>query len=406
MSIRDNAFGAFCSDRSVFVPGAASGSLKGLTFAAKDVFDIAGHRTGAGNPDWLRTHDPATVTASAVQRLLDAGATLVGKTHTDELTYSLNGENRHYGTPINPNAPGRVPGGSSSGSAVATAAGPVDFALGTDTGGSVRLPASNCGIFGFRPTHGRIPNDHVVPLAPSFDTVGWFARDAAMLERVGGALLAGECVNPTPARLLLANDAFDLVRREARPALESAIETVTEILGPSQEVRLYPGDAREWMMSFRLLQGAEVWECHGEWIRQNRPEFGQEIRDRFEWAAAIDPATLPRAGEVRAEVTEQLDNLLGRDGFLCIPTSPSIALPLKSGGEELEQFRSNALALLCVAGLARLPQVSLPLASFDGCPLGVSLIGPRGSDTRLLKAVNRLKPASFQRFPRLQSPRA
>jgi amidase len=323
-----------------------------------------------------------------VQRLLDAGATLVGKTHTDELTYSLNGENHHYGTPVNPNAPGRIPGGSSSGSAVATAAGLVDFALGTDTGGSVRLPASNCGIFGFRPTHGCTPNNHVVPLAPSFDTVGWFARDAAMLERVGQVLLPGECGDVSSARILLATDAFGLVSSNIRLALDSAIETVTETLGLSQEVRLYPGDAREWMKSFRLLQGAEAWACHGEWIRQNQPEFGQEIRDRFEWAAAIDPATLPRAHEVRAEVTERLDNLLGRDMFLCIPTSPSIALPLKSGGEELEKFRSNALALLCVAGLARLPQVSLPLASFGGCPLGVSLIGPRGSDARLLKAVS------------------
>jgi amidase len=390
MNIRDNSLGAFCADRSVFVPGADSGILEGLTFAAKDVFDIEGHRTGAGNPDWLRTHQPAKVTARAVQRLLDAGATLVGKTHTDELTYSLNGENYHYGTPVNPNAPGRIPGGSSSGSAVAVAAGLVDFALGTDTGGSVRLPASNCGIFGFRPTHGRIPNDHVVPLAPSFDTVGWFTRDADMLALIGQVFLPDETAHSSPVHLLLATDAFELVRREVRPALDSAIETVAGALGHPQDVRLYPGDVQEWMMRFRLLQGAEVWACHGEWIRQVRPEFGPEIRDRFEWAAAIDPADLPRAREVRAEVTQHLDDLLGRDGILCLPTSPDIALPLKSGGKELEQFRSAALALLCLAGLARLPQVSLPLASLGGCPLGVSLLGPRGSDARLLKVAKRL----------------
>ncbi len=388
MSTPDNSLGAFCADRPVFLRGSSSGSLAGLTFAAKDVFDLAGHRTGAGNPDWLRTHEPARVTASAVQRLLDAGATLVGKTHTDELTYSLNGENHHYGTPVNPNAPGRIPGGSSSGSAVAVAAGLVDFALGTDTGGSVRLPASNCGIFGFRPTHGRIPNDHVVPLAPSFDTVGWFARDADMLARVGQVFLPGKNARSSPLRLLLATDALDLVRRQVRPALDSAIEMVAGALGRPQDVRLYPGDVQDWMMSFRLLQGAEVWGCHGEWIRQARPELGPEIRDRFEWAAAIDPAVLPRAREVRAEATQYLDDLLGQDGILCMPTSPDIALPLNSGGKELEQFRSDALALLCVAGLARLPQVNLPLASFDGCPLGVSLIGPRGSDERLLACIS------------------
>jgi amidase len=385
MNTRDDVYGAFCSERSFLVPGATSGSLAGLTFAAKDVFDITGHRTGAGNPDWLRTHQPATVTASAVQRLLDAGATLVGKAHTDELTFSLNGENHHYGTPVNPRAPGRIPGGSSSGSAVATAAGLVDFALGTDTGGSVRLPAGNCGIYGFRPSHGLVPNDHVVPLAPGFDTVGWFARDADLLERVGRELLPGEALDRSPVRLLLATDAFGLVSGLARPALDPAIEQITGALGPAQDVLLYPGDTREWMMAFRILQGAEVWQCHGEWIRQVRPEFGPDIHARFEWAASIDPGELPHAREVRAEVTRHLAGLLGQDRILCIPTSPSIALPLNSGGDELEQFRSKALALLCVAGLAGLPQVSMPLASNDGCPLGISLLGPRFSDARLLQ---------------------
>jgi len=388
MSTPDRAFGAFCTDRKVFIPGAPSGSLQGLTFAAKDVFDIAGFRTGAGNPDWLRTHPPASTTASAVQKMLDAGATLLGKTHTDELTFSLNGENYHYGTPVNPNAPGRIPGGSSSGSAAATAGGQVDFALGTDTGGSVRLPASNCGLYGFRPTHGCIPNDHVVPLAPGFDTVGWFARDPAMLARIGRVLLGEELNGQRLTRLLLATDAFDLVFSDVRPALDSAIASISEALGPAQEIVLYAGKAAEWMTSFRLLQGAQIWQTHGEWIRHTRPVFGPDIRDRFEWAAQIDPAALPGARAVRAEVAAYIDALLGRDGILCIPTSPSIALPVGSAGEELEQFRSRALALLCVAGLAGLPQVSLPLAAFDGCPLGLSLIGPRDSDHRLLQIVS------------------
>lgn len=376
--------GAFCEDRDVQLNGAASGPLADLTFAAKDVFDVAGFRTGAGNPDWLRTHPPARDTASAVQKLLDAGASLVGKTHTDELTYSLNGENHHYGTPVNPNAPGRIPGGSSSGSASAVAGGLVDFALGTDTGGSVRLPASNCGIFGFRPTHGSVPNDHVVPLAPSFDTVGWFTRDADLLERVGHVLLNQKHEDGAPPRLLLSPDAMSLVIDDCRPALEAAIMNVTGALGTAHEVSLYQGREEEWMNSFRLLQGAEVWQTHGEWIRTNNPEFGPEIQGRFEWAASIGPELLPRAREIRTQVSRQLNELLGQDGVLCIPSSPSIALLKNAGGEELEQFRSHALSLLCVAGLAGLPQVSLPLATHDGCPLGVSLLGSRGADLRLL----------------------
>lgn len=382
--IRNSNLGAFCTDRPVFIPATGPGSLSGLAFAVKDVFDIAGHPTGAGNPDWLRTQPPASSTASAVKRLLDAGATLVGKTQTDELTYSLNGENYHYGTPLNPQAPGRIPGGSSSGSAVAVAGGLVDFALGTDTGGSVRLPASNCGIYGFRPSHGQVPNDHTVPLAPSFDTVGWFAREATVLQRVGRALLCGKSVNTQTSRLLVAEDAFGFVSSEARPALDQAIATLCKSAGSRQDVDIFSGHADDWMTSFRVLQGVEAWRCHGGWIRSHKPVFGCDIRDRFEWAARIDPRTVAPARAIREEVTSFLDRLLGTDGVLCIPTSPSIALPINAAGQELEDFRTNALKLLCLAGLAGLPQVSLPLVSVDSCPLGVSLIGPRNSDLQLL----------------------
>src|SRR5262249_46188864 len=148
---QDN-LGAFCRHTHVAVKSTGAGPLANLIFGVKDIYDVAGHKTGFGSPDWLATHRPATRTAPSVQILLDAGADLVGKTHTDELTYRLTGENAHYGTPINVNAPGRIPGGSSSGSAAAVAGRLVDFAVGSDTGGSVRAPASFCGIYGIRPT--------------------------------------------------------------------------------------------------------------------------------------------------------------------------------------------------------------------------------------------------------------
>ena len=170
---------AFCAHSTARLQGAPGRPLSGLAFAAKDLFDIAGHVTGAGNPDWLALHSPASRTAPVVQALVDAGADMVGKTHTDELSRGILGENAHYGTPTNPNAPGRVPGGSSSGSAAAVAGGLVEFAIGTDTGGSVRIPASFCGIFGIRPSHGRLSLAGVVGQAPSFDTVGWFAREVS-----------------------------------------------------------------------------------------------------------------------------------------------------------------------------------------------------------------------------------
>ena len=205
-----NAF----ANLDVHVPGAPDGPLSGMAFAAKDIFDVAGHVTGGGNPDWQRTHDPAERTAPAVQALLDAGATLVGKTHTDELTRGILGRNPHYGTPVNPAAPGRVPGGSSSGSASAVAGGVVDFALGSDTGGSVRMPSSFCGLYGLRPTHGRISLDGVLPQASSFDTVGWFARDAVTFERAGRVLLQSTATGTTPKRLIVAEDLFEVVDEE------------------------------------------------------------------------------------------------------------------------------------------------------------------------------------------------
>ena len=219
--------------------GAPDGPLRGLTFAVKDVFDIAGHRTGNGNPVWLETHPPADATASAVERLLAAGAGMVGKTQTDELAYSLNGENVHYGTPVNPRAPGRIPGGSSSGSAVAVAGGLVDFALGTDCGGSVRLPASYCGIYGIRTTHGLVPADGVVDLAKSFDTVGWFARDAAMMLRVGEVLLPS-ARDFVPKRLLIAEDAFAFAGARGRRGARWRVgEAESGLAGSSRDQGLY-----------------------------------------------------------------------------------------------------------------------------------------------------------------------
>src|SRR6202163_733421 len=191
MSI-DDRLNAFCRYEDVALEGIPTGRLLGCSFAVKDVFDLAGYRTGNGHPRWLETHPPAERTASAVERLLAAGARMVGKTYCDEMTYSINGENVHYGTPINPKAPGHVPGGSSSGSAAAVSGGLVDLALGTDCGGSVRIPASYCGIIGLRPTHGRVSDKGVLPFGPSFDVVGWFARDIDLFAKVGDVLLGDD----------------------------------------------------------------------------------------------------------------------------------------------------------------------------------------------------------------------
>jgi amidase len=387
-----NRLGAFCPHIDLNVAGAAQGPLAGLTFAAKDLFDVAGHTTGSGNPTWLATHPPAAATAPAVQALLDAGARLVGKTITDELAFSINGENAHYGTPLNSKAPQRIPGGSSSGSASAVAGGAVPLALGTDTGGSVRVPAAFCGIYGFRPTHGRIPLEGVTPLAPSFDAVGWFTRDADLLERVGRVLLGlRDDEEGQPRSLLLVEDAFAMTEPSVRTALGPAIDAVTATLGSPRDVTLSADGLGEgWLNAFRTLQMHEIWRTHGAWITAHKPHFGPGVAERFEASSKVTDNAAAEADIFRRRVTEQMDSLLSGGDLLLLPTAPGIA-PLKNTPQaELDQFRARVLSMTCIAGLARLPQVSLPVAEVEGCPVGLSLVARSGEDAMLLAAAKRV----------------
>ena len=351
---------------------------------------MAGHRTGFGSPDWLRTHPEASRTATVVQQLLAAGADMAGKTHTDELTFSLNGENAHYGTPVNVNAPGRIPGGSSSGSAAAVAGGLVDFALGSDTGGSVRAPASFCGIYGLRPTHGRVSLEGACPLAASFDTAGWFARDAGLMERVGAVVLGEEPDDTSPARLLIAQDAFELAGPSASAALQRGLDRVIALVGKPEKVTVANEGLRQWLEVFRVLQGAEIWAQHGAWVRETKPHLGPGIRQRMEWSSTITDKDAAAARAKRAGIAQRMTSLLGTDTVIAVPTVPDIAPLRDADPKSTEDFRARALSVLCMAGLARLPQVNLPVGKLNGCPIGLSLIGPRDSDMMLLAIAKQL----------------
>ena len=390
-SLPDDPLRAFCRHSHVALPGSGTGPLTGLTFAVKDLFNVSGHRTGFGHPDWLATHPPAQRTAPVVARLLAAGARMVGRTQCDELCYSLTGENVHYGTPANVNAPGRLPGGSSSGSAAAVAGKLVDFAIGSDCGGSVRIPASYCGIFGMRPTWGRLSLEGAIPFGPSFDVAGWFAGDAVMLEKVGRTLLKDRRAPPRPKRLLIAGDAFALVEPGVAAALRPSVSRLEHLIGRSEKIEVSSEGLVAWYETFRTLQAAEVWASVGPWINEQRPKLGPGVKERIAWAATVTPKMLTDANERRAEVRLRMEQVVGPDDVLCLPTSPRAAPPLGTPVDKIEiEYRNQAMCLLCISGLAGLPQLSLPMAKLDGLPLGLSIVGRRGADSMLLRIASRL----------------
>ena len=376
-----NAFASL----DVHVPGAPDGPLSGMTFAAKDIFDVAGHVTGGGNPDWERTHGPAEQTAPAVQILLNAGANLVGKTHTDELTRGIMGTNPHYGTPVNTAAPGRVPGGSSSGSASAVAGGVVDFALGSDTGGSVRMPASFCGLYGLRPTHGRISLDGVLPQAASFDTVGWFTRDAETFERVGRVLLRSTDKPAQPSRLVIAEDLFEGGGEDVRQALRPVVDAIAGMVGDQTTERVDPDGIGEWMTHQRNLQMREAWATQRDWIEQTNPRVAFEVAIRYLNGMSVTDDQLAESNAVRRAVRSRMNDLLADGAIMCMPTSPAPAPPPDMPVPERVELGYRIASLTCIGGMSGCPQLNLPLATVDGLPVGLSLMAARGSDEMLIR---------------------
>lgn len=379
-----------------------SGELDGLRFAVKDIIDVAGSVTGCGNPDWRRTHAPAATHAVCVEQLLSAGARIFGRTVTDELAFSLLGENHFDGTPLNPRGPDRVPGGSSAGSASAVACGIVDFALGTDTGGSVRVPASNCGIFGYRPSHGFISVAGVMPFATTYDTVGVFARKAEVLVKAASVLLGREIPEPAPPeRILCPTQLWDL----ADPAVGKAMDPFmikVEGLWPARiqslDLRQLDGEPdgtsmKSWLETYSILQWGEVWSNLGTWITEHNPTFGPVTTKSFELPRNLDRRRIQSIIRRRERYFDALRKFLRPTDLLCIPTSPTVA-PLvgsiRSRQTSPEDYYPRALSMTSLSGVGRLPQISLPVADVEGLPAGLSFLAPHAEDVHLLGIVRRL----------------
>ena len=390
MPLHDPAH-AFIPYPDVAVPRAATGPLADLSFAVKDLYDVAGYPTSGGSPIVLAMSGIKTRTAPSVQKLLNAGARFVGKTVTDELAFSMNGNNAHFGAPINGAAKERITGGSSSGSASAVSSNLCDFALGSDTGGSVRAPASHCNLYGIRPTHGRISLEAVLDLAPSLDTVGWFARDVGTFARVGDVQL-GEDPSPLPAgvRLLWPSDIWAMLDAPVADALDSTAKQIQSTLGAATRVDIALGDWDAMYWNFRYLQAREAWLTDGPLIERHAPPLGPGVAERFAWSREVTDEQVSKARVFRVAFKSKLTALLGNDGVLLMPTMPDIA-PLRTATDaSLEDYRNKAIRMLCVAGLGGFPQLSLPLAERDGAPLGISLLGPAGSDRSLIALAERI----------------
>jgi len=366
------------------VRGAATGPLASLTAVVKDMYDIAGTRTGGGSPEWLAEQKPATRHAAVVEQIVAAGATITGKTICDEFFYSVAGVNAHYGTPTNLRAPGRIPGGSSSGSAAACGANACDFALGSDTGGSVRIPASFNGLYGLRPTHGRIDLAGAMAMAPSFDVGGWFANAPGVFHRVGTVLLRGTAVAAPVRHLVVATDAFAQADAEVAALGHDFLKHATPVLPQSTEVTAAPGGFDDWREAFRIVQAKEVWETFGVFVTRVKPKFGPGIKERMEFAATVTDDQAKAARKIVAAARTKILALLPTGTIMALPTSPTIAPPADLKGDELESFRVRVMRLTCMAGLAGLPQMTLPIGTVSGCPAGLSLIGWAGADEVLL----------------------
>jgi amidase len=378
--------------RSCFVPhdlaaplkGAASGSLAGLSAVVKDMYDIAGERTGCGSPEWLATHPPAARNCPPVQKILDAGATIIGKTVCDEYFYSVSGANAHYGTPVNIRAPGRLPGGSSAGSAAACGAGLCDFALGSDTGGSVRVPASFNGIYGLRPTHERIEHSGVADMAPSFDVPGWFAATPGVFRKVGAVLLDNRRVAAQIDRVVVLEDAFAQAEEPVADLLRTLLEFMSDDLPEMAHGRIAPDGFDPWREAFRIVQAYETWQTFGAFVTKHRPNIGPGVKERMQFASTVTSAQADASREVVNKARDHIRQIVVPGTVLALPTAPSIAPKIEISGAELEEFRTRVMRLTCTSGISGLPQMNIPGGTINGCPIGLSFIGWAGGDEALL----------------------
>ena len=364
------------------------GLLSNLNFVLKDMCDVKNFKTSCGNPDFFKKCDFANDYAPFLKDLLNEGPVLKGITVCDEFFYSLIGENGHYGTPTNLNAPSCVPGGSSSGSAAALTTDLYDFSIGSDTGGSVRIPASFCGLIGMRPTHNRINTKGVYPMAPSFDTVGWFANSPEIFQKVGNVLLNNiERSNVDFKQYVVAEDLLELCDAEVQDNFNNYINVNIPNIN---KTRLSTNTKAIIADNFRILQGAEVKENIIPWIEKNKPNISPEIRSRIDMASKITDIEVSRALTFRNNLIDEIKKSLPEGTIAVFPTSPFSAPKSGQDDESLGSFRKRLMELTSIAGMTSRPQITIPRLKDKSGPVGISLLGWKYSDEILLNKLTEI----------------
>ena len=365
-----------------------NGRLKNLKFVLKDMCDIKNIKTSCGNPDFYKACEPAKKHAEFLSNILSEGAILEGITICDEFFYSVIGENSHYGTPKNLNAPNCVPGGSSSGSAAALTTDLFDFSIGSDTGGSVRVPASFCGLLGIRPTHGRIKSNGVYPMAPSFDTIGWFSNNIKTFQKIGEVLLdKNENENITFNQFVIAEDLLELVDTDIKNQFNSYYK---ELHPNIKHIRLSKFSKSEIADNFRILQAGEIKEHVIPWIEKNKPKISLEINSRIEMASKISPLEIDAAKTFRQEIISEINNSLPEGDIAIFPTTPFSAPKCGQSDQDLGSDRKKIMEMTSIAGMTSRPQISIPKFKGKTGPVGISILGWQYSDEILLNKLTEI----------------
>ncbi len=373
---------------SVELAPTGEGDLSPLRMALKDMFDVAGRVSSFGHPRWRETHEPARAHAPVVAALLAHGATIAGLAKMDQLAYSLIGNAGEGTPPANAFDPECFCGGSSSGSASAVAGGVVDVGIGTDTGGSVRIPAAACGLCSLRPTHGAVSTQGVLPLAPSLDAVGFLARRPEPLARTL-RVLAPELGAGVLARVLVPTDlghAFERLGRTVAAAAGAGVEEVA--------VRGLV-DARTGDLHARI-QGREIWAHHADWVTANLAFLAEDVQTRLRRCEALsrDGREAVEA-DLRARAAYAADVVarLGADSVLVLPVLPRRG-PLRAwSSAELAAFRAECFRLTAPSSLSGCPQAVVSMAVGETVR-SIGLLGPRGCDHALLELADGARAAA------------